>query len=479
MSDCQVCCEKFNKSTRKKITCLYCDYCVCTTCNKKYFLDSLNDPHCLSCKKNWTNDFMESSFTKTFINNEYKKHRENVLFDRELSLMPITQPYIETEKKRLINLEKISVLKNKFKEVRRQMSDIFSGKVRFENRLEYNRSLTDLEKKEFCLKKDIGFVKYEFSFINNNQNTNNAESSSRAQFVRKCPAENCKGFLSSAWKCGICDIYVCNECYEIKGDSRDAEHECDPKNVETAKLLAKDSKSCPSCGIMIMKHSGCDQMYCTNCNTAFSWKTREIVTTNIHNPHYYEYMRQRGNLNRNIQDIPCGGLPRYIILNNVLLRTYHNTTFNVPRNPTEVMILEIHRLLSHIQNVELPRYVIDNNNVDRNRDLRIQYMLNKIDEKTFKQKLQQLEKANNKKREFGQLLNMLLTISSDIFNRFLDNPSINYSEEILQEFQASRQYVNQSAIKIHNRFNCVSFQINDKWFFEKYPIKTIITETEE
>ena len=49
----------------------------------------------------------------------------------------------------------------------------------------------------------------------------------------------------------------------------------------------------------------CDQMWCTQCHTAFSWKTGKIETT-IHNPHFYEWQRQNGTVVRNPNDIECG-----------------------------------------------------------------------------------------------------------------------------------------------------------------------------
>ena len=64
----------------------------------------------------------------------------------------------------------------------------------------------------------------------------------------------------------------------MKGAKRDCEHTCNPDLVETAKLLAKDTKSCPTCQTKIFKIDGCDQMWCTQCHTAFSWKTGAIQT---------------------------------------------------------------------------------------------------------------------------------------------------------------------------------------------------------
>lgn len=77
------------------------------------------------------------------------------------------------------------------------------------------------------------------------------------QFVRACPAPGCRGFLSTSWECGICDVSVCSQCYEIKAE--DTIHICNPDILATARLLAKDTKPCPKCGVLIHKLEGCDQ----------------------------------------------------------------------------------------------------------------------------------------------------------------------------------------------------------------------------
>jgi hypothetical protein len=86
--------------------------------------------------------------------------------------------------------------------------------------------------------------------------TGEAGSSSESEvkkFIRKCPMNECRGFLSSRWKCGTCDTNICNKCNEPKTD----DHVCNPQNVETMNLLNKDTKPCPKCGTMICKISGC------------------------------------------------------------------------------------------------------------------------------------------------------------------------------------------------------------------------------
>ena len=119
---------------------------------------------------------------------------------------------------------------------------------------------------------------------------------------------DCRGFSSFQWKCGICQQWCCPECHEIIGQDRHAEHTYHPDNVASATLLANDTKSCPCCGMGIYRIEGCDQLFCKLCHTAFSWQTGRIETQRIHNPHYYEWLRQRGDgeIPREQGDMICG-----------------------------------------------------------------------------------------------------------------------------------------------------------------------------
>ena len=64
------------------------------------------------------------------------------------------------------------------------------------------------------------------------------------------------------------------------------------KKIETVKLINKDTIPCPSCGNMITKISGCDQMWCPECKNAWSWSKGVVVFGYIHNPHYFEYQKK-------------------------------------------------------------------------------------------------------------------------------------------------------------------------------------------
>ena len=79
-------------------------------------------------------------------------------------------------------------------------------------------------------------------------------------YVRPCQSENCRGFLNSSWKCGLCSKYTCKDCHVVLGEVIDIEHECDEGLKATAALLNKDTKPCPKCQEGIFKIDGCDQM---------------------------------------------------------------------------------------------------------------------------------------------------------------------------------------------------------------------------
>ena len=80
---------------------------------------------------------------------------------------------------------------------------------------------------------------------------------------------------------GIMAIYIARIFEQVRGRKRYVikdikEHKCNEDDINTAKLLKKDTKYCPKCNFGITKISGCDVMFCTQCNTSFNWKTMEI-----------------------------------------------------------------------------------------------------------------------------------------------------------------------------------------------------------
>lgn len=445
---CEVCTENFTLALRRKINCSFCDFSACSQCHQRYLLSSSEYAHCMSCRKGWTREILHSEFTDAFVNKTYKQHRENVLYDRERSLMPETQPYVEIARRVMAYTEemvKLRAKRDRLSELafQQQGEDLnLMGKETWDDaRIERHRRVMEITKQISDLSHDIGHIDYAISVVRSSNPV-----AEKRKFVRACPANGCHGFLSTAWKCGLCDSKVCSKCHEIKGENED-EHMCDPNNVATAEMLSKDSKTCPKCAAMIFKIAGCDQMYCTQCHTAFSWRTGRVEQGVIHNPHYYEYMRQNGTLQRNPGDVLCGGLPPVYTLSVAIRQMYTDVQRNILNTK--------YQNITHIQHggVMLRYRATD---VLEGRELRIKFMMHTISEDDFKRKLQQREKSDNKKREIREVLEMYATVCTDIFQRIVQTPQVNLYGEMV----AIQQHTEQLLASISTRWKCATPKFN-------------------
>jgi len=418
--ECSVCIEKYNRSSRSVITCPSCNYTTCSSCTEKYLLSSLEESHCMSCRVVWTNKMMsECGLSKTFQQKEYKNHVKTILFERERSMMPETQPYVEIAKKKHEIALKIEASKTSIKELTilyhetyritlDQFAEIHGCANETEALINKMETLLDLS---CAIQRFKASQKWYKDLISRLSDINPTRKETR-KYIRSCPFEGCSGFLNHRWHCTLCDHWTCQHCLEVKTD----DHVCDPNSVETAKMLKADSKSCPKCAAMIFKIDGCDQMFCTQCTTVFSWKHGTIEKGRIHNPHYFEYMKKNGTLPRAIGDIPCGGMPSDADIQRVTCT-----------NDDMRKLLNISRLYYHILNYTIPRYeptAIDN------KDLRISFMLNNITEDHMKTKLYSYEKQRRKNADVQNILNTYVLVSAEIMQRIVHENRYEHIEEI-------------------------------------------------
>jgi hypothetical protein len=395
----------------------------------------------MNCKKIFTRDFISEKCTSVFITGDYKNHREEVLLDREKSLMPATQVYVILEKEK-------NVIREEIKQVE----------------LERSKLLAQIN----VVNLNINRLNYRVSTININNITEQRE---RKRFIRKCPMENCRGFLSQQWKCGVCDSKICNKCNE----ENTLNHECDPDKVASMELLNKDTKPCPECGTMIFRISGCSQMFCVECHCAWNWNTGLVEKGVVHNPHYYEFIRNGGNMHRNHGDIPCGGLPELYTLRNEFTIAKTN---GIITHQQEQILYNFHNCITHVQHYEIR--VVEEHTEESTRKLRVDYMMRKISENEFKKTLQQIEKDNNKKRDFNNIYQMFVDVSSDIFRQL----SVHYNEnfynnnfndciktkkfykENITILSNLRNYFNENLEKTGKTYNCVYCGISDDYRFK-------------
>ena len=107
------------------------------------------------------------------MNTKHRKYAKDLLFDMEKARFPETMPAVEN----VIQLEKLTVLSIEYDEkmeaLRRQMHNLRNEKdavLSSDNDIKYGKKKKDSVKK----------------------------------FIRACPANDCNGFLSTSYKCGVC-----------------------------------------------------------------------------------------------------------------------------------------------------------------------------------------------------------------------------------------------------------------------------------
>lgn len=545
MTDCNICCSKFNKREHKMVCCPYCNENACSKCVSSFLL-TIPDYHCMydNCKKQWTKEMLFSSLPKTFINTTLRSHREKILLEQQIALLPATQPRAEVEKfnKNVDEKHKeinkmVRELSRNYKEASEKICEkIKTSLIRVKSKAEkydkeckrlmkmkltlqltqitaYNEQKVEIKKliknnkekikkiyddeKEYSdnLRKDDANLTFEYekeksrlNKIKNNYNYNNMDideeiilekkSVEKRQFIKNCPNNDCRGFLSTQWICKLCGIKACKECHEIIEikDKEKNTHKCNEHTIETIKSIKTNTKPCPTCGINIFKIDGCDQMWCVECKTAFSWKSGKIETGVIHNPHFLQFQRiNGGNIPRNPLDVLCGGIPDNIHFNG------HYQEVN--RN--EDIIVSIRYCVTHnTWETQNPR---DFNHGFMH--IRIKYLINKIDLKKFSSEIYLLHKDEETYSRVRELKQMFVHSITDIFQRYNEsfeknkkifmieygfgiiiNENIelyrNIHDLFYKETNALREYYNTQIKNINNCYKSDYSFINDTWVYE-------------
>lgn len=496
-STCSICVE----SKKTMISCNKCEYKCCESCFTIFLKANEGMPlYCFECKNHYTDYDVSVQFTKkfqTFYKNDVKKL---VLYDIEKAALPSAQP--------LANLTlQIKEIYNELKEYETNIVEIFvsldvlnknvSGRRKlikpqtdgnfiiemtdkyilpktFKNDLRwvwnmYNDNgiiILDEEIRAEIIKKYKNALFYKkcssvtekfFNIVELKNQLSELSSTRRntetTKWVKKCPLDDCKGFLNQDYKCGLCNKYTCKKCFtrDFSKESEDSEnvenikHVCNQEDVETMKILFTGTKSCvnPTCGMLISKIDGCNHMFCTICKTTFNWVTGKI-DLNSTNPHYYQYLRENPNaiVNNGRANIISGegcadaidfsDLRTHIIMDDYFMST-------------------IYRITHHIISMELHKFDVQNLSRE-NVDLRVKFLINEIDIEYYKRIIHSRDKSSRLKREVYDLLTLYINVIKDLFFRF-------HSEDDLGQYNTKIEiinminYIDECANGIKKRYN--------------------------
>ena len=462
---CSICFDSFTKSLRKRTDCSYCNVPVCRPCLQTFLLtDTTIEPVCPSCRAGWDRTFLNTHLTPTFLNGPFKRFRENVLMEREKARFPETQEQAAAYKSAIVLVKPAELEVDKLKKAIRTLPSKKAWEIAFKTYHDAQRtsglswenytktpegerlrtahisaSKTWEEETDALVQqiqtirkplKEAKRIVIHFGLVPVRRararvaagagqpaqaQAKEPEAPKEPTYTHKCPTTDCEGFLNSKWTCSLCSVNVCKTCHEIKLE----EHACNPDVVESVKAIKKEAKPCPKCTALISKIDGCDQMWCTQCQTAFSWRTGAIETHVVHNPHYFQWMRQNGTL----PPVAGGGAMPFIPARNcghyeITQRLVHATTIE-GNAPAPHDLLRFQRLFGHLGiTINKCREVLRKNaDEEWRRQLRVRRMAQDLSEREWKTILQRKEKESHKEQSRLDILEMYTTAGMDILRQ--------------------------------------------------------------
>jgi hypothetical protein len=203
-------------------------------------------------------------------------------------------------------------------------------------------------------------------------------------------------------------------------------------------------------------------MWCTACNTGFNWRTGKVAEGPIHNPHYFEYLRRKGQA-----PAQGGAAPRNIVMNceqdldrRVQLalfpqdsdgRGYYLARFtrrrgDVLENNDANYLSEVWRLAREAQDI----YAREPNSEEVFRQLRVRYMNDGLTEDEWKVALQRAEKDAHFRRACTHVRELFVQASRDLIRQILNKGADR--KAIRQQVSELITYVNNSYVEISKRF---------------------------
>lgn len=371
--ECSVCCGKTPPS--QDATCPSCGFAACRTCVRRFVTERRDDACCMNCGVVFTRSTLTSLLGNTWMNSDYKRHRETVLMERERGLLAATQPHVDR-----------AVEQEHYEEVLKSMR---AERARIQQQLAaYDRALRDaVQQAPLAL----------------------PVSESSQVFYARCARHGCDGYLNSEWKCNSCGGHTCSKCLVFKSGDH---HVCNPEDCATAEAI-QQCRSCPGCRAPTHRVSGCAQMWCTSCHMAWDWNTGRRINGRIHNEHYDAWLREQarrraGTIAREPGDIPCAGRPTNAEITNAVKLFRHFRR-----------LMAILRLVNTIEQTELPRYPINYDPAARNLRMRVALLRGRITELDMQRQLQRSELHAEKNREIGLIMQMMVDVASDLLRQIV------------------------------------------------------------
>lgn len=493
---CSICCEDYNKSFRKAVTCPKCQKETCMACIKTYITTSAGLPNCMLCNAEWNFDTLYGIMTSAWITTVYKSERQKTLFQSELAKIPASQVYIDVWNRKVqltrelnetrTHLKVLKTDREKMEHAIRDLDiELMKLRARSDEKSKRNDALdkieqlkTELESVEQLIRVDLpitvntlqnkiydcirqlrGETVGRFGRVISRITTDRQEN----EFKFSCPRETCRGFLDTLFICGVCRKETCDKCHEL----RDSGHVCDKNLVASIKFMKSDSKPCPKCGAVIHRIMGCNQMWCTHCHARFDWESGQIYKANeFHNPHYIEFLRRndlapeerldRQRPERVVDSLNCEDRWNLIPMVRVLdiLKNCDPPFTSIQQ---QCIVSVVHQL-KEVCHTTLPKLMptflqagSESPEGDPNLTLRLKYMIGDLTDDEFSLQLYQREYGVMMANEYRSVFDMYEQVTDDLLHSVVTFSQISY-DAFVQEYDALIAFVNDTISDLNKKF---------------------------
>jgi len=193
----------------------------------------------------------------------------------------------------------------------------------------------------------------------------------------------------------------------------------------------------------------------------------------VHNPEYYRWMRENGQvIPREALDIVpdrCNEIISYNELLNVL-RIFNPKKVKLNKwvdHDNTIKILNMHRLIHHINYTNQEQEREREYNERNLREMRAQYLLNNISKEEFKKKLQMIEKRREKSKRLNDIWNLIRLVLIEYMGQFRESLNINEGNKIIEnlisEGEKIKEFSNNSFKKVGKMFKMTYPGITEEW----------------
>lgn len=346
---------------------------------------------CVGCHRPWSVDETVQRLGKTFWNTTYRRMRREHLRRVDETLIAESTPeasQIRTERRLTMEMQTLA------REIRNGRMDL----------IPQYRGLRDAL-------------------------TRNTRPSTRT-LLKRCTERDCPGFLTThpmhtqLLVCQTCTRQTCARCGEgIDDGETSGEHECDENIVSSRQAILRECKPCVRCQAPSLRTEGCPTMWCPHCHTFWNWDTERIIESrgsNPHNPDHRAFLtnnhgdqRHPHRVRREVDDVPCGGLPDGIVVHNAFIRdslAINNLSVFAPIVIDALECVHLSQRMRH-------HYPLTWNAHEHFRPVRIAFILGDVTRDAYMMTMERMERTFEYRREVGYVLELLVLAGADIFQR--------------------------------------------------------------